>query len=121
MKLSDYYSDVSEIPDYYKPHEKRRIRLDIAKRKGTHTRQESIELLKFFNYTCVCCFRRGHTIGLSIDHIVPLYLGGSDSIKNLQPLCTKCNSSKGDDATDMRHFAAKMLNLTLPEQYAGAY
>ena len=29
------------------------------------------------------------------DHIIPKYLGGSNSVENLIPSCTQCNSSKG--------------------------
>jgi len=36
------------------------------------------------------------------DHIVPIYLGGSDGIENLQPLCIRCNTKKTRDTTDYR-------------------
>jgi len=31
----------------------------------------------------------------TVDHIYPVYMGGSLSYWNVQPLCSKCNSSKG--------------------------
>jgi 5-methylcytosine-specific restriction endonuclease McrA len=42
-----------------------------------------------------CCQRCGTEEMLSVDHIVPRNLGGSDSLDNLQVLCSACNSSKG--------------------------
>lgn len=41
---------------------------------------------------CVTC---GSTDALTVDHIVPHVLGGSDDIDNLQTLCQPCNSRKG--------------------------
>lgn len=43
-------------------------------------------------YACVEC---ESTANLSIDHIFPWSLGGSDRPENLQTLCKSCNSSKG--------------------------
>lgn len=42
---------------------------------------------------CVYC---GRTDGLSVDHLFPKVLGGSDSSDNLMCCCRRCNSSKGD-------------------------
>lgn len=33
---------------------------------------------------------------LTIDHILPKSLGGSDDLDNLQPMCAECNFSKGN-------------------------
>ena len=40
---------------------------------------------------CLACWSTSH---LSIDHVVPVSLGGPDKIENLQVLCRSCNSSK---------------------------
>lgn len=41
------------------------------------------------------CLHCGATETLSLDHIHPYSLGGSDDPGNLQTLCRPCNSSKG--------------------------
>lgn len=43
-------------------------------------------------WACVDC---GAVEGLSLDHIHPWSLGGSDDFDNLQTMCRPCNSSKG--------------------------
>lgn len=42
-----------------------------------------------------CC--RCQTIGIEIHHIVPQKDGGSDTIDNAAPLCSKCHSDFGDN------------------------
>ena len=42
-----------------------------------------------------CCQMCGTEERLSVDHIVPRVAGGTDSLDNLQVLCSSCNSSKG--------------------------
>lgn len=41
------------------------------------------------------CLECGATESLSLDHIHPHSLGGTDSLENLQTLCRSCNSKKG--------------------------
>lgn len=45
------------------------------------------------NFTCQECGTRKN---LTIDHIYPESKGGDLSLDNLQTLCHKCNSSKGN-------------------------
>lgn len=44
------------------------------------------------NGLCVFCGSDKH---ITIDHIKPVKLGGTNDISNLQALCRKCNSRKG--------------------------
>lgn len=59
--------------------------------EGSHTLKEWNELKKHFNNCCAIC---GESKKLTKDHIMPLSEGGSDYIKNIQPLCKNCNSRK---------------------------
>lgn len=55
-------------------------------------RRNTDELNKFRGKPCVSCGKPSN----SIDHIIPLVRGGDNSMSNLQPMCNKCNSKKGD-------------------------
>lgn len=53
------------------------------------------ELLKSqYGFTCPACGRKEPTIHLTEDHIIPLSMGGTDLIINIQPLCLSCNCKK---------------------------
>jgi 5-methylcytosine-specific restriction endonuclease McrA len=40
--------------------------------------------------------KRNNRGGITVDHIIPLALGGPDTIRNMQPAHSKCNVVKGD-------------------------
>jgi 5-methylcytosine-specific restriction endonuclease McrA len=68
--------------------------------EGEHfTLEEWLALVDFYGGRCLRCSTREK---LSVDHIVPLSLGGSNDIDNIQPLCEGCNGEKGLDSTDYR-------------------
>ncbi len=75
-------------------------RLAEARRKGTHTEEEWLQLQAFCRHQCVRC--QASENALVKDHIVPLYQGGSDAIENIQPVCRKCSASRGPENTDYR-------------------
>jgi 5-methylcytosine-specific restriction endonuclease McrA len=49
------------------------------------------DILKLLRNPCASC---GSMDNLTIDHVMPLSLGGRHSIGNFQTLCSSCNSSK---------------------------
>lgn len=54
-------------------------------------------------FHCGAC---GANKKLQIDHVIPVSVGGTSDIANLQLLCGSCNSKKGDKTIDYREAAA---------------
>lgn len=44
--------------------------------------------------TCFMCGRQLHKDTFEIDHVIPLYRGGSHTWANLMPSCHTCNEAK---------------------------
>ena len=57
-------------------------------------------LVDFYEHRCLCCGRSD--VLLTIDHVIPLSLGGQNTIDNIQPLCASCNSKKYNKVIDYR-------------------
>lgn len=81
----------------YRTNRKARLR----KAQGKHSAKEIRVLLERQKYKCAECHRRIGVIlkrgelKLHVDHIIPIFLNGSNDIKNLQCLCEPCNLDKG--------------------------
>jgi len=70
-----------------KNRELRKERMILANSKGTHTKKEWAEMKLLFGMCVRCDGMSGYT-SLFKDHIIPIYQGGSNSINNIQPLCS---------------------------------
>lgn len=81
---------------------RRRKFMERARQRGQHTYEQWFELLVEFEYLCAACGTPHCDAELTKDHVVPISLGGSDAITNLQPLCQPCNSWKGTRIIDFR-------------------
>lgn len=75
---------------YYTRNANRRARL--AKAEGSHTVGEWMALLDSHDYICFYCGEE--SFDLTRDHIIPISRGGSNSIDNILPACSECNSKK---------------------------
>ena len=86
-------------------------RARLANAGGSFT----FEQFKALGDRCLCCGRNEADLayeGLMLvpDHVIPIALGGSNDISNIQPLCHSnkfgtnggCNNAKGTKCTDYR-------------------
>jgi 5-methylcytosine-specific restriction endonuclease McrA len=69
---------------------------------GSFSQKEWDALKSEYEYTCLCCLKREPKIKFTVDHVVPIARGGSNTIENIQPLCMPCNAKKHDKIIDYR-------------------
>ena len=62
-----------------------------------------------FNYKCAYCGKRPKV--LTKDHVIPISLGGENTIINIVPACRRCNSSK---QARLKWFVKHSFTLPLP-------
>jgi 5-methylcytosine-specific restriction endonuclease McrA len=82
------------------PAERARRRAGAFGYQGEHfSDEEWLTVLGVYGRACLAC---GATEDLSANHVVPLSLGGPNTVSNLQVLCAQCNSLKGSSVRDYR-------------------
>lgn len=69
---------------------------------GSFTAAEWLTIVRLQDHTCLMCGRKEPDITLTVDHVIPVSLGGPSWAWNLQALCLSCNTSKGDNYLDLR-------------------
>ena len=79
------------------------------------------EILRRDNHTCRYCGASAPDVTLTVDHVVPVALGGLDDPSNLVAACRDCNAGKASsnpDATHVDHVADDALRWSAAMQQA---
>ncbi|XP_061355265.1 uncharacterized protein LOC133299797 isoform X2 [Gastrolobium bilobum] len=82
--------------------------LQVVKRRMIKNKLSRKNILFRDNYTCQYCSSREN---LTIDHVVPMALGGEWTWENLVTACVKCNSRKGQKTLE----EARMTLIKVPK------
>lgn len=64
------------------------------------SRRLRYEVLRRDNHTCRYCGASAPDVKLTVDHVVPVALGGSDEPDNLATACQPCNAGKTSSSPD---------------------
>jgi hypothetical protein len=86
------------------------------------TKRTRFEVLRRDNHTCRYC--RATDAPLTVDHVTPVALGGSDSPDNLVAACRDCNAGKSSaapDATLVSNVAEDAVRWRIAMQQAAAW
>ena len=94
---------------------KQRRRARKRNAPGSFTGVEWYELCRLYEFHCLSCGVQFRYHELTVDHVIPLSRGGTNYIKNIQPLCKACNSTKHAKHIDYR------TTWTIPEEVILAY
>ena len=102
--------EISEYGKRYRSENKELISAHMRNRralvrgaKGSHTAEQVFDLLLSQKGLCASCSTKLKHEGREkyhVDHVMPLSLGGTNSIDNLQVLCPHCNLSKHNKHPD---------------------
>lgn len=69
---------------------------------GSYTAAEWKAIKAAQDYRCLACGVQEPAITLTVDHVLPLSMGGRNDAANLQALCLACNLRKKDRHIDYR-------------------
>lgn len=80
-----------------------RLKWQRRRAAGVLTIADWKAVLALYGTTCLAC---GSDDPPTIDHVVPISKGGTNTVENVQPLCMDCNNRKGTKTIDYRPEAA---------------
>ena len=70
------------------------------KKRKTYSKEERKIIYDRSDGRCALCGQRLLLENMTLDHIMPLSMGGGDSIENLQASCSVCNQFKSNILPD---------------------
>jgi 5-methylcytosine-specific restriction endonuclease McrA len=79
------------------PHPDHYLQNLIAMTSQEARRMRKNAIKEHWQFCCAYCGERKQPEALTIDHVRPRTLGGSDFTHNLVPSCAKCNRAKGSN------------------------
>jgi hypothetical protein len=80
--------------------------------RGKIPREMRLEVFERDDFTCQFCGTKLSPELLTIDHLIPISLGGHDEMTNYISCCSTCNQSKAN--TPLSDFA-KTINISIDE------
>lgn len=89
-----------------------RRRALVEEAEGDYTSGEWLALKEEYGNRCLKCGAVEPDVKITPDHVVPLALGGTNDIENIQPLCWGCNAGKGATIADYRPNAESHSDAT---------
>lgn len=89
------FEELANLSTYFSTEFRRISRHNEAARKlgyqGNLTRGQWLQRLRYFNFSCAYCNGQYETL----DHVLPLSMGGGTHLANCVPCCDRCNQKKG--------------------------
>ena len=93
VKLLALREEVGVPPAHAQKLQRPLTTIEVSRQKGTHTRDEWVQLLRSVQGICYYCGELA--LPACEDHKIPVALGGSDAINNIAVSCEPCNQAKG--------------------------
>jgi 5-methylcytosine-specific restriction endonuclease McrA len=84
-------------------------RARLTKAGGSLSGEEWESIKEKYGRRCLCCGKSEAEVGLTIDHVIPLFMGGIGSKENIQPLCKSCNCKKMLKVIDYRENSLEIV------------
>lgn len=76
------------------------IGFNVKKKRKTYSKEERKIIYNKSGGCCELCGQRLSLENMTLDHIVPLSMGGKDDMENLQAVCYACNQFKSNILPD---------------------